>query len=179
MAIYITILQNSCHHKPFLASPHLALKWFFLWFIVVFYSRFGKKKVHCDETFHKITDIITLQLQLWSICLKPKAKIRWFQIRKEELGKAKPHKSFSPLFKTPRRNDRYVRSALQKLFFNKTQVKRKKQDPKHQGVQYLNYFMVMLGKQQQNNFVVWLLFSRQDSFVKLHEREQKCLGQDL
>lgn len=58
-------------------------------------------------------------------------------------------------------------------------MKKKKEDPKHQGVQYLNYFMVMLGKQEQNNFVVWLLFSRKHSFVKLHEREQKPLDQDL
>lgn len=91
------------------------------------------------------------------------------------MGELKPHKSFSPPFKSPRRNHKYVRSSLEKLFFNKTQVKRKKQDPKQQGVQYINYFMVMLGKQQQNNFVVWLLISRQDSFVKLHEREQSLL----
>lgn len=175
MAMHITILHNSCHHKPFsgFSSPCSEAV-----FPLVFYSRFGKKGVHCDETFCKITDSITLQLQLWSICLKAQAKNRWFQIRKEEMGK-KPLKSFSPPLKIPRRNHRYVRSALQKLFFNKTQVKRKKQDPKHQGVQYLNYFMVVLGKQQQNNFVVWLLFSRQDSFVNLHEREQKPLGQDL
>lgn len=101
------------------------------------------------------------------------------RLAKKKWGRESHIKAFLLLSTSIPESQREITNALSQPHKNRSLTTHSEKTNKqpHQAMQYLNYFIVMLEKQQLNNFVAWLLF--QDSFVKLHEREQEPLGQDL